>query len=83
MDDLVNSQPSGEFPQPSDRYVTMENNNHALLTSFFPDESPLVTAPTRQEFSAAEGVEVLNSVIRIIAKKANPNTKSDQSPGSL
>ena len=83
MDDSVNSQPAEVPPQASDRYATMENNNHALLTSFFPDESPVVTAPTREEFSAAEGVEVLNSVIRIVAKKANPNSKSDQSPGSL
>ena len=82
MDDMTNSQPAEEPPRASDRYVNMEYNNHALLTSFFPDESPLVTAPAREEFSVAQGVEVLNPVIKLIAQPA-PITWIDKSSGRL
>jgi hypothetical protein len=82
MDESETSQRAGESPQGSDKYATMEKNNHALLISFFPDEPPLVKFAAREEFSAVQGVEVLNPVIRIITRPA-PNGRHDESSGRL
>lgn len=82
MDDSENSQHAEDLPQATDRYATMENNNHALLISFFSDEPPSFTFATREEFSAVQGVEVLNPVIRIIARPV-PINRNDESSGRL
>jgi len=81
MDDSETSQRAGEFPRAADRYVAMDYNNHALLTSFFPDESPLFSVAARAEFSMAQGVELLNPVIRIIAQPAPINRNDGSSRG--
>lgn len=83
MNVLMNGQRAGGHPQASDRYVNMEYNNRALLTSFFPDESPLFSVATRAEFSAAQKADVLNPVVKLIARTAIPISRIDNSSGRL
>ena len=83
MDKLVINQHAEVQPMTSDRHEIMENNNNAVLTSFFPDESPVFTAATRAEFSAAQKADVLNPVVKFIARTAIPVSRIDESSGRL